>query len=38
MVEKGMDLQSIAKMLDILPAHAQRYVDLGLKRVSLENI
>lgn len=38
MVEKGMNLQSLAKMLDISPAHAQWYVDLGLKRVSLENI
>lgn len=38
MMDKDMNLQSLANQLDISPTQAQRYVDLSVKKVSLESI
>lgn len=38
MIDKGMNLQALAEMLGISATQAQRYVDLSVKKVSLESI
>ena len=38
MVDKGMNLQGLAEMLKVSPAQAQRYVDLSVKKASLESV